>query len=105
MEFIETDNFTKRVVILLKDEQYLELQKALIKNPALGRLIPGFKGIRKLRWGTSTKGKRGGIRIIYYWHLTKSIILMLYVYNKSQMGDMGRRQLRQLICYVMGGAV
>lgn len=67
MEIIETQVFTKDIVKLLSDNEYRELQKALVENPLLGHLIPGGAGLRKLRWSAGGKGKRGGLRIIYYY--------------------------------------
>ena len=63
--FIETKLFSRLVADVLTDEEYSGLQKALIKDPEVGDLIPGSGGIRKLRWGVAGRGKRGGIRVIY----------------------------------------
>jgi mRNA-degrading endonuclease RelE of RelBE toxin-antitoxin system len=67
MEFIETTIFTKQVHALLSDEDYSELQEALILNPLAGSLIRGSGGLRKIRWFVGASGKRGGVRIIYYF--------------------------------------
>ena len=64
--FIETKLFSRLVAEVLTDEEYSSLQKALIKDPEAGDLIPGSGGIRKLRWGVAGRGKRGGIRVVYY---------------------------------------
>ena len=65
MLIIETPVFTKRVVQVLTDEEYRELQSLIIGRPDAGDLIPGGHGFRKLRWRASGWGKRGGTRIIY----------------------------------------
>ncbi|HET8796087.1 MAG TPA: hypothetical protein VFO89_00260 [Thermoanaerobaculia bacterium] len=74
--FRETSLFTRRLLSRLTDSEYLELQTALILQPDLGELIPGTGGIRKLRWREAGrgKGKRGGVRVIYYWHVAGSLI-------------------------------
>ncbi|MGH9873495.1 MAG: type II toxin-antitoxin system RelE/ParE family toxin [Pyrinomonadaceae bacterium] len=64
--FIETKLFSRLVVQYLTDEEYGNLQQALIKDPDAGDLISGSGGVRKLRWGVARRGKRGGIRVIYY---------------------------------------
>ncbi len=69
--FIETQLFTRLVNQYLSDEQYSELQQALIDNPELGPVIAGTGGIRKLRWAAPGRGKRGGYRVIA--HLLKEI--------------------------------
>ena len=83
MEFIETDIFTKRIQEILSDEEYVYLQTALIKNPIAGVLIPGGKGLRKLRWYSEGKGKRGGLRVIYYFYSQDHKIYMIYPFKKS----------------------
>lgn len=67
MVIVETSVFTKRVLKLLLDDEYRELQSELVDRPNAGAVIPGSGGIRKLRWSASGRGKRGGARIIYYW--------------------------------------
>jgi hypothetical protein len=64
MIFIETSTFTKLIGIYLSDDEYLGLQGFLLKYPDAGAIIRGTGGVRKLRWGISGKGKRGGIRVI-----------------------------------------
>ncbi len=81
--FIETRLFTKLIGEYLSDEEYAELQQALIRNPALGNLIPGSGGVRKVRWRLAGRGKRGGIRVIYYVKAREAEIWMLTVYTKN----------------------
>ncbi len=37
-------------------------------NPESGDLIPETGGVRKMRWGRQGSGKRGGARVIYFYH-------------------------------------
>jgi hypothetical protein len=67
MLIVETPVFTKRVLEILTDDEYREHQQFIAQNPDAGDIIPGSHGLRKLRWGISGKGKRGGTRLIYYW--------------------------------------
>jgi hypothetical protein len=62
MNFVETSVFTRHFVDLLDDTDYAVLQRALSLNPALGDIIPGSRGIRKLRWAAKGRGKSGGAR-------------------------------------------
>jgi hypothetical protein len=66
ISFVETKLFTRLVQEYLSDDEYSELQQALIVNPEAGAVVPGSGGIRKLRWGVAGRGKRGGIRVIYF---------------------------------------
>ena len=65
-EFIETPGFTKLLPQYLSDDEYAELQRVLIKQPEVGDIVPGTGGVRKMRWRLSGRGKRGGLRVIYY---------------------------------------
>jgi hypothetical protein len=98
LEFRETQLFTRDIVDLLSDEEYAELQGALIVDPDAGDLIKGTGGLRKLRWSQKArgKGKRGGVRVIYYWHLAGSLIYMLTAYSKGQQDDLSATQERAL---------
>lgn len=88
MIFRETTIFTQKLLEILPDDQYSDLQKALASNPELGEIISGGGGIRKVRWSLPGKGKRGGVRIIYYWAVSRDLILMLLIYPKSRQTDM-----------------
>ena len=70
LEFRETSVFTRDIAVLLSDDEYAELQGALIVDPEAGDIIKETAGLRKLRWSQPRrgKGKRGGIRVIYYWY-------------------------------------
>ncbi len=65
MIIIETSIFTKRIKVLLTDEVYHELQNTLVVYPESGKLILGSGGLRKIRWGTASSGKRSGVRVVY----------------------------------------
>jgi len=96
MVVIETSIFTRQVQELLSDEEYRELQTALVNRPNAGSIIVGSGGLRKLRWSTKGKGKRGGSRVIYYWAVMPEQLLMLLIYSKSERADLTHEQLKIL---------
>ena len=70
-----------------------ELSKTpLILRPEAGDLIPGTKGLRKIRWGAEGRGKRGGLRVIYYYKNDRGQIYFLYAYPKSKQADLSAEQ-------------
>ena len=76
------------------------MQDYLIEQPEAGALIQGTGGLRKLRWNMGAKGKRGGIRIIYYFELKKSHIYLMTLYSKNEMTDLSAKEkklLKQLL--------
>ncbi|MBN1875080.1 MAG: type II toxin-antitoxin system RelE/ParE family toxin [Anaerolineae bacterium] len=96
MEIVETSIFTRQVQNLLSDEEYRHLQIALVTYPNMGAIIPGSGGLRKARWGLRGRGKRGGVRVIYYWVVTQQRLLMLFIYPKNVQDDLSPAQLKQL---------
>jgi mRNA-degrading endonuclease RelE of RelBE toxin-antitoxin system len=96
MCFVETPVFTAAIQRLLDDEQYRRLQIALMLRPEQGPIIPGSGGLRKVRWAATGVGKRGGLRIIYYWAPAESSFYMLYAYAKTVQGDLTPAQTRVL---------
>ena len=96
MLFIETPTFTNLLIDLLDDDSYAKLQEALILNPDLEDLIQGSGRLRKIRWGLSGKGKRGGVRVIYYWKTKKEQIILLLIYPKNVQDNLTNKQLKIL---------
>jgi len=80
----------------LEEDSYRLLQNFLIKQPEAGDLIQGTGGLRKIRWLSANKGKRGGIRVIYYYQVRKKHIYFLTVYSKSEMSDLTPKE-KQLL--------
>ena len=96
MRFIETPVFTHAIVGLLDDEDYRLLQLGLLQRPERGAVIRGSGGLRKLRWPLPGQGKRGGLRVIYFWDEASETFYMLYTYQKNQQEDLTTQQLRML---------
>jgi mRNA-degrading endonuclease RelE of RelBE toxin-antitoxin system len=96
VRFVETTIFTRRITDLLSDGQYAELQKQLVENPKAGPVIPGTGGLRKLRWSGSGRGKRGGVRVIYYWYNRSEEFFMLLAFAKNEQEDLTAEQKRIL---------
>lgn len=96
MVFFETSTLTKRIQLLISDDDYRQLQLLLIKFPEIGKVIKGSGGVRKIRWSNSGAGKRGGIRVLYYYMNHLDQIYMLFAFSKSDFSDLSNEQLRLL---------
>ena len=81
--FVETKLFTRLIDEYLSDEEYAALQLSLAVNPEAGDVIRGTGGVRKLRWAVSGRGKRGGLRVIYYLRLQNGQMWLLTAYAKN----------------------
>lgn len=96
MRFVETPVFTDLVCRRLDDDDYRALQITLLLRPEQGPVIPGSGGLRKIRWGAEGRGKRGGFRVIYFWHRASATCYMLFLYQKNEQGDLSATQIRTL---------
>ncbi|EBR7577408.1 type II toxin-antitoxin system RelE/ParE family toxin [Salmonella enterica] len=88
MIFIETEIFTEDVKNLLDDDEYHRLQLFLAIRPDSGDLIQDAGGLRKVRWGVRGRGKRSGVRIIYFYRVSRSEIRLLLIYKKGIKDDL-----------------
>jgi len=98
MEFIEPPAFTRYVDQYPNDEEYRQLQNQLANNPELGDVMPGTGGFRKLRWADSSrrKGRRSGLRIIYYYFPAAQQIWLMTLYDKDEASDLSPRMKKAL---------
>ena len=78
------------------DEDLRALQNFLLVSPDSGDLIRSGSGLRKIRWSAQGRGKRGGARVIYYWHVPKDRIYLIYGYVKSELEDLTPQQVTKL---------
>ena len=88
--FFETPQFSRHLPDYLSDESYRKLQRTLLENPEFGKVMPGTGGFRKVRWEDTRrgKGKRGGLRVIYYYLTADNQIWFFTLYDKDEMADL-----------------
>jgi hypothetical protein len=96
--FVELPAFERHRTDYLDDEGFRGLQRALMENPEAGDVIEGTGGLRKMRFADARrgKGKRGGLRVIYYrWHAGMQFWLYT-LYGKDEMADLTAKQRKAL---------
>jgi hypothetical protein len=98
MEFIEAPAFTRHLPDYIDDDDYMELQARLRANPEIGDVMPGTGGFRKVRWADARrgKGKRGGLRIIYYHFRSDHQLWLMTLYDKDEASDLTASEKRAL---------
>ena len=88
---IETPEFISRIDKLLPDESRQELVGFLARHPTAGSLVAGSGGVRKLRWSLQGRGKRGGARIIYFFHNMDVPLFALTAFAKNERADLSQK--------------
>ena len=105
---VETPEFLSATRRLLSEEERAVLVDYLANNPIAGDLVPGTGGVRKLRWRLEGRGKRGGARVIYFYHSADIPLFALTAYAKNRRADLRQkdrndfRQLTKLLAETYG---
>lgn len=92
--FVELPAFERRRAEYLDDDEFRQLQDALLENPYAGAVVEGAGGVRKLRYADKRRGKgtRGGLRVIYYWWIKGQEFWLFMLYDKNEMSDLSAAQ-------------
>ncbi len=96
--FIESPAFERYRPDYLNDEEYRAFQNILLEQPKAGDVIKGSGGIRKIRYSQKNrgKGKRGGVRVIYYWLDAHHRFYLITLYSKGEMTDLSPNETKAL---------
>ena len=100
MAVVETEEFLNRARAVLTETERADLVAYLGASPEAGRLVPGTGGLRKIRWGTAGRGKRGSARVIYYYYNRSSPLFALDIYAKNEkasLSEADKRGLKRLL--------
>ena len=93
---METEEFLDDVSGVLSEEEHENLILYVALHPTAGDLIPETGGLRKLRWAAKGKGKRGGSRVIYYFHDIDVPLFLMAIFTKDNQTDLSMRQRKAL---------
>jgi hypothetical protein len=93
---IETPTFVRLASDHWNDEDRTDFINFIAGDPEAGDVVPGSGGVRKVRWGSAGRGKRGGVRVIYFNRLANGEIWLLLVYRKSVLENIPAHALRQI---------
>ena len=92
MTTVETARFLKDAKPLMSDLEREELVMFVGANPEAGEIIPETGGVRKIRWALAGRGKRGGARVIYYYHNQRLPLFLLAVYGKNEKANLSKAE-------------
>jgi hypothetical protein len=106
MPVVETAPFLKDAKRLMSDSEREELVMFVGANPEVGEIMPETGGVRKIRWATAGRGKRGGARVIYYFHNERLPLFLLAAYGKNEKADLSkaeRKAMKRLVPILVAG--
>jgi hypothetical protein len=101
----ETPLFARQAADVWAEGERDEFVNFIARNPELGDVIPDTGGVRKIRWARAGSGKRGGVRVIYYYHDRDRPLYLLMVYAKAQRENLSpdeKRAVRKLAAVLKG---
>lgn len=96
----ELPSFTKKAELIFNSAELVGLREFIRQHPERGDMIPSTGGLRKLRWASGGKGKRGGARAIYYYHIAGFHIYLMACYAKNEQEDLRPEVKKQLSAFV-----
>ena len=97
---VATATYEKRISRLLPPCDRRAMEDAIAWNPDAHPVVPGTAGVRKARWGRLGMGKRGGIRVIYYWLAAPDLVLLITAYAKNakeNLSDADKAYIRRIV--------
>ncbi len=100
-----TSVYEKRVGKLLQAEERNAMELHVAGNPEIHAVVAGTGGVRKARCGRQGKGKRGGVRVIYFYRSVADVVYFLDIYAKAVKEDLtpaDRQQLKELVNRLKG---
>jgi hypothetical protein len=106
MTVVETERFLRDAQPLMPESERAGLVSFIATNPEAGKVIPETGGIRKLRWSLPGRGKRGGARVVYYYHSERLPVFLLAAYAKSEKANLSkaeRNAMKRLVPILVEG--
>lgn len=100
MAVAEMPSFVREAERLLTPQERADLIVHLAAYPKAGDLIQDTGGVRKMRWGVAGRGKRGGVRVIYYFHSERMPLYLLTLFAKNERSDLTAVERRALAVLV-----
>ena len=101
----ETPLFIRQAATIWDDDEHSEFVIFIAANPEAGDVVPDTGGVRKVRWSRKGSGKRGGVRVVYFYHNADRPLYLLMVYAKARQEDLSpaeKRSVRELVVILKG---
>lgn len=93
---LELAGYQRRAEELLERDEQDAVVDLIARDPTCGDVIPGTGGLRKVRIGLGSSGKRGGARVIYYFYNEDYPAVLMALYAKNEKADLTARDKKAL---------
>lgn len=93
---IETPEFKKQAAALWTEDERMEFVCWIAEHPLAGDVIPGAKGARKVRWAVAGRGKRGGVRVVYWNLSSRGEVVLVMIYAKNDRGNVAPNEIGEI---------
>lgn len=100
LTIVELGSYLGKAKKLLPEEELEAVKLSIAADPVCGDLIPGTGGVRKLRFGAEGRGKRGGVRIVYYFYDKSMPAFLLSIFAKNEKSDLTQAERNDLSKFV-----
>jgi hypothetical protein len=101
VRFVQTTRYLKDLKRLRASrDDVAEIERAIANNPFTGDVIPGLRGVRKLRFAIGNRGKRGGGRAVYFLMLAEDTAIMLFAYAKNEKEDLSAAEKKSALALI-----
>ena len=93
---IETPTYLRSIAAFWGDDEAAEFVNFIAASPLAGDVIPGTSKLRKVRWAAKGHGKRGGVRVIYYWYVANELITFCRIYPKNEKENLTSDEIKTI---------
>jgi mRNA-degrading endonuclease RelE of RelBE toxin-antitoxin system len=94
---IETPSFQKQAEKIWSEDERMAFIAWIAEHPTAGDVIPGADGARKVRWSVAGKGKRGGVRVIYFNLTEQGTVVLVTLYMKADQANIRASDMKKAV--------
>jgi hypothetical protein len=94
---VETPTFQKQAAVIWRESERIAFIDWIAQNALAGDVIPGAEGARKVRWSVAGRGKRGGVRVVYFNLSEQGVVLLVTMYAKADQSNIANRTIKKVV--------
>jgi mRNA-degrading endonuclease RelE of RelBE toxin-antitoxin system len=94
---VETPTFQKQAALIWSESERIAFIDWIAQNALAGDVIPAAEGARKVRWSVAGRGKRGGVRVVYFNLSEQGVVLLVTMYAKADQSNIANRTIKKAV--------